>query len=155
MHTAHSKKIVYTGLTFHPVHNALCRLFNRASRAPRAARSASTPTAKRIKQTKMKETRMLGSTPGVVGLESAPGMIRMLSTPSASEENADKEQVERILDAGSNKLFSSEEGREKVRDSAYDPGKTAEVMLEAAEESLSESGQARDKEDAGKAHVSF
>lgn len=128
----------------------LYRLLRSTGRVPRSTRSA-TATAKRNGPTKPKVKPTLGSRPAVVGVESAPGMFRMLSSPSSAED----EQIDRILDAGAKKLFSSEEGREKVRDSSYDYDKTAEVMLEAAEESLNESEGPQNKQDAGTAHVGF
>jgi hypothetical protein len=51
-------------------------------------------------------------------------------------ETDEDEQVQRILDAGSKRLFDSEEGRERLRENSFSNDETAKTVLNAAHEAL-------------------
>lgn len=54
----------------------------------------------------------------------------------AKGETDEDEQVQRILDAGSKRLFESEEGRERLRENSFSNDETAKTVLNAAHEAL-------------------
>lgn len=73
------------------------------------------------------------------------------------EEDALQEQAHRIVEAGSKRLFRSEEGREKLREGSFNMDATAETMLGAASDAVREgdeaAGVAVTPEDADRAKV--
>lgn len=93
----------------------------------------------------------MGKQPAVLGAEvPSASMIRMLSSDSTT---AEEDQVDRILDAGAERLFKSEDGRQRIRNGSFNIDETAKTMLEAATEALEEGEGAECSDDSGKAKV--
>lgn len=125
-------------------------LFNRVSRPPRDSALRRRAKKQRINYSTISHSHhSMGKQPAVLGAEvPSASMIRMLSSDSTT---AEEDQVDRILDAGAERLFKSEDGRQRIRNGSFNIDETAKTMLEAATEALEEGEGAECSDDSSKA----
>ncbi|KAH7620187.1 putative OVARIAN TUMOR DOMAIN-containing deubiquitinating enzyme 11 [Nannochloris sp. 'desiccata'] len=126
------------------------KLHDEVSRPPRDSALRRRAKKQRINYSTISHSHhSMGKQPAVLGAEvPSASMIRMLSSDSTT---AEEDQVDRILDAGAERLFKSEDGRQRIRNGSFNIDETAKTMLEAATEALEEGEGAECSDDSGKA----
>jgi hypothetical protein len=72
----------------------------------------------------------------------ASGMLNYGAAFSSESEAEGEDVVEKIMQAGTSRLFRTEDGREKLREGSFNIDESAKVVLEAAAEEIREADEA-------------
>ena len=88
----------------------------------------------------------------IIGVDAPIASFLQQLFSTDTNKKVQEDQVDRIMDAGTQSLLRNEEGREKIRDMSFNVDATARVVLEAAEDTLEDSEEEHHAEDKGAAH---